>query len=331
MKNIKKLQFIILILLVSAISIQGITIKLGSIAPQGSPWDIALNRIGTEWNRISGGRVKLKIYPGGIAGSQSDMLSKMRIGQLQAAAFTSEGLFLISDDVLLLSLPFLIRTDAELDFILDKMKPVFEAPMIDKGFKILTWSKAGWLNFFSKKVITDPDDFENEKLVRMEGDSKLEPIWKAAGFTTVPFSVDNILFGLQSGMADAIYASPLFSAVNQWFGVASNMCDIKLFPAVGALVISEQAWRRIPPGLKPELERAAAVIIEPLYEETINLEKEAIQIMVDNGLIIHAVSSESEKRWENAFARGVEAAVQEVFSIDVYNDIVSYLEEYRGF
>ena len=69
----------------------GLTIKLGSLAPSGSPWDKGLCRLGAEWQKISNGTVEPKIYPGGIVGDESDMTRKMRIGQLNAAGLSGRG------------------------------------------------------------------------------------------------------------------------------------------------------------------------------------------------------------------------------------------------
>ncbi|HXV74234.1 MAG TPA: TRAP transporter substrate-binding protein DctP, partial [Sphingomonadales bacterium] len=60
------------------------TVKLGTLAPEGSVWYNVLRAMGEEWKRVSNGRVQLRIYPGGVAGDDADMVRKMRIGQLQA-------------------------------------------------------------------------------------------------------------------------------------------------------------------------------------------------------------------------------------------------------
>ena len=66
-----------------------LTIKVGSIAPARSPWDKALRELGREWKKISNGSIRLKIYPGGIAGSEKAMIRKMKIGTLGGAVFTN--------------------------------------------------------------------------------------------------------------------------------------------------------------------------------------------------------------------------------------------------
>ncbi len=72
------------IFLAAAVAAPGITIKLGSLAPAGSPWELGLKRLAAEWEKISGGTVTVKIYAGGVAGDEPDMIRKVRIGTLNA-------------------------------------------------------------------------------------------------------------------------------------------------------------------------------------------------------------------------------------------------------
>ena len=90
-----------------------VTLKIGSAAPTGSPWDITLSKIAAEWKELTNGEVILKIYPGGVAGTEQDMIRRMRLNSLQGATLTSMGLNMIATDTLAVSLPFLIRDDDE--------------------------------------------------------------------------------------------------------------------------------------------------------------------------------------------------------------------------
>ena len=79
MKSTDKIIAVLFLLIILANPIAALTIKLGSLAPVGSPWDNALRELAAEWQKISRGRVNMKIYPGGIAGDEPDMLRKIRI------------------------------------------------------------------------------------------------------------------------------------------------------------------------------------------------------------------------------------------------------------
>ena len=186
-----------------------LTIKMGSVAPEQSPWGTALNRLAAEWSRISNGRVQLKIYHNGIAGDESDMLRKLRIGQLQGVVLTSLGLIEIDPDFIAISMPSLIRDSRELSYVLDKLKPYFAAKLKEKNLAVLGWSKAGWVEFFGKRPILTPDDLKSMKLTIGGQDENFLKVWKLMGYNAVPVAISETLSALNSGMADALYASPL--------------------------------------------------------------------------------------------------------------------------
>ena len=112
------------------------TLKIASIAPENTPWGASLNKLAAEWKTITNGEIELKVYHNGIAGSEADMLRKLKLGQIQGAVFTSFGLNEITPEVLTLSCPFLIRDNAELDLALAGIRGDLEAKIESKGFKI---------------------------------------------------------------------------------------------------------------------------------------------------------------------------------------------------
>src|SRR5690606_15020752 len=68
------------------------TLKLATLVPEGSVWDKELRAMAAEVEKRTQGRVELRIYPGGVAGDEPDVVRKMRIGQLHAASLTLSGL-----------------------------------------------------------------------------------------------------------------------------------------------------------------------------------------------------------------------------------------------
>jgi TRAP-type C4-dicarboxylate transport system substrate-binding protein len=68
------------------------------------------SKVDKELREKSGGRLGLRIYAGGIAGDELDVLKKMRIGQIQCAAFSGLGFGKILPMVRVLDLPYLFKT-----------------------------------------------------------------------------------------------------------------------------------------------------------------------------------------------------------------------------
>ena len=217
-----------------------ITIKVASLAPEGTPWDNRMNILASEWRKISGGTVNIKIYPGGIAGGEEDTIRKVRIGQLQGVILSGMGLKRVSSDLLVLSLPMFFHNNEEIHFILKEMGPVLEASVKKKGFTLIVWQTAGWVNFFSRDSVVYPEDLMKQKLSVTSGESDLEQAWKTAGFNVVQLDTMEIMQGLQTGMIDAFYTTPIMAAAYQWFAMAPYMCRVKVAPLVGAFLISDK-------------------------------------------------------------------------------------------
>src|SRR5262245_45195404 len=89
--------------------------KIATLAPEGSAWMNLFHEWAGAVDKKTNGRVKLKFFAGGVQGDERDAVRKMRLGQINGAAVTGVGLGLINGEVRLLDLPFLVKSDAELD------------------------------------------------------------------------------------------------------------------------------------------------------------------------------------------------------------------------
>ncbi len=325
-------RFVVIITLTVSISLplHALEIKVGSIAPEGSPWDLALKKIAAEWVKISGGTIKFKIYPGGIVGAEPDMIRKMRIGQLQAAIFTGVGMSYISPEVLSLSLPFLVDNDDELDFLMSKTTGYFNELISKKGFHVVTWSKAGWVNLFTTKKVIYPSELKALPFAVSEADPIMLQSWREIGFNAVPLATNDIMTGLQSGMIEAYYAPPLVSAAFQWFAYASNMSDLRIAPMVGGFVLTNKTWQQIPDDIKGKLIAASKKVVEDLYLDTLRLEKEAIATMKKHGLQIHHIPEDVIPQWRKQAEKGYDVFIGKTFPKSFYDDLKTYIAGYRN-
>jgi TRAP-type C4-dicarboxylate transport system substrate-binding protein len=319
-----------IVLIIIGLPLHPLTIKIGSIAPIGSPWDEALKVLAAEWDELSDGAIQLKAYMGGIAGDETDLVRKIRLGQLQAAAITELGLNRVTQEVLALSVPFLIRDDGEFDYVLSEMTPYFDGLAEERGFTVLAWIKAGWVHFFSKEPVVYPADLKKQPLAVPDGDPEILHAWQDLGFRSLPLSIPDYLLGLQSGMIGALYAPPLVAAVYQWFGIANHMCSLAITPVVAAIIVDNRVWSRVDPELKPLLLAAVDRIRRDLEKETNQLTFEGIAVMQNYGLTVHPVPGDAEEEWRATVRKGFELVVGESFRRETYEKIVELIQEYRS-
>jgi TRAP-type C4-dicarboxylate transport system substrate-binding protein len=331
-KQINKLNIALILLPVLfflAGNLHALTIKIGTVAPLRSPWIKELKQLGLEWKKITNGLVDIKVYAGGIAGSESDMIRKIRMGTLGGAVFTNQGITGIYRDAYALNIPFLLDSEAELDYVMEKLAPVFEEEIEKKGFKVLLWAKAGWVHFFSKNPVLCPEDLKKHRLSFTTGASDMGDAWIKAGYRIVPNELKDLMMALQSGMVDAFYLPPLLAASGQYFPMAPNMCSLPVAPLLGGLVISDKLWHEIPDQYKEQMIIVARRMADNLYKKTVELEKDAIDVMKKHKLVINTPPPDAVEKWKAASDKGMDVLIGKTFSQGIYDKMMGYLNEYR--
>jgi len=254
----------------------------------------------------------------------------MRINQIQGAAMSGSGLGKIDSDWLVFQLPFLARTDEELDYLFEKLRPELEKRMEAKGFTFLALTHNGWLRFFSKERIVYPADMRRMKFFVLEGSPEVDQAWKEMGFHIVPLPANDAFAALQSGMVDVFSASPLTGAAFQWFALAPNMTDFHWTPLTAGLVISNRAWQRIPAALRPRLKEATQRALKDMEDEVMAVEDQAIEIMKQNGLVINHVPPDALRKWEELVDTGFRILIGSTISRDLYEQAQTIVAEYRS-
>ncbi len=305
-------------------------IKVGTLAPEGSPWHDALLELSQKWQEISGGRVRVRIYGGGAAGDEPDMLRKMRIGQLHGAALTTVSLITIVPDIEAISFPTTIRTDGELDRVIEKIGPRIEAQLEKKGFKTMTWTSTGWVRFFANDPIVTPDDLRRQKLFFWGSDTAYVELMKQLGFQPVTLAATDLLPSLQTGLVQAFVAPPVAALSFQWFALAKNMTDMPWQPLPGTLVITTKKWRTVPEDIRPAMEQAAAEVGKKLLKRSRVLEIEAIDAMKKHGLKVHSVPAEVQAEWRNLVKeKALPVFRGPRFSAEIHAEVGKTLKEFR--
>ncbi len=324
-----KLSKAVMVLLFLPLLLNAQVIKIGSVAPDRSPWNDALKEMAREWEAISQGQVKLKIYPGGIAGSEDDMIRKMKVGTLGGAVLTNIGLTKIDRDAFVLSTPFIFHSEKEMAYVMERLIPTFEKQMQEKGFKIIIWTMSGWVNFFSKNPVLYPQDLKKQKLSFTTGEPEMEQAWKKSGYNIVPTDLKDLMISLQSGMVEAFYLPPLLAAAGQYFPLAPHMNSLKIAPLVGGMVIMDKVWEKIPENYKQRMMEVVKRLSDKLDGETKVLEKKALDSMLKNGLIIHEPPADSLAKWKEAANKGMDELIGKVFKQETYERLQQILQEYR--
>ena len=306
-----------------------VTVKLATLAPEGTVWHKGLRKMADEWTRLSGGEVKVKIYAGGVAGNESVMVRKMRIGQLHGGALTNIGLLDIEPSAQVIQTPMLIRDYSELDYVMERMSPEFERRLDEKGFVVLSWGDVGWVHFFSKQPMRTPAEAGNFKVFAWEGDPAAVQVFRDAGFKPVVIASTDVIPSLQSGLIDAFPQAPLFALSAQWFALAPNMLDMQWAPLMGATLVTKDVWEKIPEKFHKPFKEAARQAGEGIKEDIRRQDKKAIEVMKQYGLKVVEIDAATHAAWL-ALAESIYPTVRtEMVPPEVFDATKAHVEAYR--
>jgi TRAP-type C4-dicarboxylate transport system substrate-binding protein len=275
-------------------------IRLATLVPDGSVWDKAMKEMGAEWTQSTAGRVQLRVYPGGVAGDEPDIVRKLRIGQLQAAAVTTAGLSDIDPAFQVFGIPMFFDSYPELYAVLAKMEPVLKQRLEAKGFVLLNWGHGGWVYFFTRHPVVTVAEIKKVKMFAWAGDDRWVQLWKTNGYTPVALAATDILTGLQTGMIDAYPTTPLLALTLQWYRHTPNMVGLGMAPLVGGLVMTKQAWNKISEADRAKLMAASHKLEMRLQTGVPRQDTTAVEEMKKRGLTVNTLPPAAVADWRAA-------------------------------
>jgi len=310
-----------------AMAASGVELKLAHLAPDGSLWDKAIEEMGAEWRRRSNGQVSLKIYPGMVAGPDDTVVRKLRHGQLHAAALSYIGLTAIDDAFEIFPVPRFYDSYEEYFYVLDKLEPVLEQRLEDKGLVLLNWGLVGWAHFFTKKPVAKVDDLKGMRIFTAAGDPEMVHIYQRNGYHPVALASTDVITGLQTGMIDALPTTPTLALATQWYRRIPYMHEFGLGPVVGATVITKKAWQRVPEAIRSDLLKAARKSEKRLYSEIPRLEIDAIAEMKKRGLEVTA--SDDLEEWQREADHFIHSMRGTIVPADIFDLAIAARSSYR--
>lgn len=319
-----------LMLWASAAQAAPVVVKLGTLAPDGSPWHTHLKEVGEKWKELSDGQVTVKVFAGGSVGNEADMVKKLRVNSLQASLLTGTGIRDIDPSIQTLLIPMVLTSNEELDYVIAKMTPKFEKILADKGFVSLYWGDAGWVRFFTQKPARTVADMKGVKVFAWAGDENAVEAWKLAGFNPVVVSATDITTSLTTGLLEAVDTTPLVALSFQWYRKAAKMTDIRWAPLVGSLIISKKSWDQVPADLRPKLAAAAKEICDRMNAKGRILEDEAIATMKKDGMEVVTLTEAERQTWQKAAEKAHPWVREKVVPAAVWDEVVKYRDEFRA-
>jgi TRAP-type C4-dicarboxylate transport system substrate-binding protein len=319
-----------LLLLSAPTPLLAVTLKIATLAPDGTSWMQAMREGAAEVEKNTAGRVQIRFYPGGVMGNDSSMLRKIRVGQLQGCTLTGGGLASIYPDSQVYSLPFLFRSLKEVDYVRKQIDPLFLQELEKRGFTSFGLSEGGFAYLMSQNPLHQVDDLKAQKVWVPEGDEISRRAFQALGVSPIPLPLTDVLTGLQTGLIDTVGTSPVGAIALQWHSRVKYLVDAPLLYLYGTLVIQKSAFDRLSAADQEAVRTALTRAFQKINEQNRSDNEGARTALQQQGIQFIVPNTEDLAHWREMMRSAVDQmGEQGLFSRELLNRVRSLLATFR--
>ena len=327
----KKLATLFLALsLVSLPAAAATQIKLATLVPKASYWGGLMDDARGEIKERTAGRVDLKIYFGGVQGTSSKVMQKIKIGQLHGGDFTPTDFQAKLPDLNIYGLPFVFRSLDEVHYVRERMDDVLAEGFAREGF--VTFGFAGdFAIILSNTPVRGLEDLKGRKVWLPEGDDISDRAMKKLQLVPNAKPLSDVMTGLRTGLFDVVAIPPAAAVALQWHTAVKYLTDMPVIYAMQFLAIQERTFNK----LSAEDQRVVRDVLTRVYSE-INERSPLDAVSAKEALANSGIESVEPNAGEFERLQAVMTennramARQGLFSLDVLDTMQQHLDEFRG-
>jgi TRAP-type transport system periplasmic protein len=316
--------------LASAQDIQDRTIKLAYVNAKESAHDLGAKRFAELVDTKSGGKLTVKLFPGGTLGGEAAVASSLQGGILEMSMMGPGILTGMDKDFGVFDTPFLFDDTKEADAILDgpvgkklldKLpdKGLVGLAYWDHGFRILT---------NSKRPVSKAEDIQGLK-IRVQQIPVYIDMITALGANAVPMPFTELYTALETGAVDG-QENPFVSVeVTKFFEVQKYASNTRHAYSPLLVLASKKFWDKLSNDERTVLLDAANEA-KPYERETSRaLDAKAVEILKSNGMTITDIPQEERARMRDMLKPVIEKH-QKTINEALVQELHAELEKVRA-
>jgi TRAP-type C4-dicarboxylate transport system substrate-binding protein len=310
-----------------------VILKFATLVPEGTTWVKAIQRADRELQDATSGAVRFKLYPGGVAGDEKDVLRKMRLGQFHVVGISGASAAGLVPELHVLHAPFLFETGGEVDYVLEQVLLDFRRRFEARGFRLLGFTETGFSYLFSKLTLASPEDLRRSGVLAWvwADDPFSRAVHEAYGTGMAPLAPSDVLVGLQTGAVNTVYAPPAVAVAMQWHTQVGFRTFQPVGWSAGVTLMSEQAWQQ----LSPAHQQILLEITGRLSRNLIGLMRQdnakALAAMEARGLRVSRRATDAEMaEFQRISFELRRAQVGKLYPQELLDRVESLIQEYRA-
>ncbi|MDA0842216.1 MAG: TRAP transporter substrate-binding protein DctP, partial [Planctomycetota bacterium] len=227
-------------------------------------------------------------------------------------------------------LPFLLKTDEEVDLLFEKMFDQIAAEFDKQGFVLLGFSEVGFVHIFSKQKVDSLEALRASKCWTWAEDPVAATALQKIGANPIPLTLADVFTSLQTGVIDTFYSPPLGAIAMQWFTKVKYFQTFPMTHSTGGLVMTKSSFGRLSEEHQAIVKKTALKHMKRLVSMTRSENAEALEELKKAGLEFIPRPSDAEMKDYERIGEAIREELQgKVFSKEILDQVLSALAEFR--
>lgn len=278
------------------------TMKIATVAPEGTPWEKQLRSVKRYVEENTGGRVKVKMFMGGSLGGEKALARRTAQGSIQVFGGSTAALASLVQELNVVEAPYLFNNTRQADRALDNAGVMNQVSGLveARGFKFAFWAENGFRSWFTKeRPIRAPADLNGLRMRSQEATVHLET-YRAFGARPVPIDVTNVLTSLQTGVVDGFDNTPLFAFATSWYQAARHLTLSRHSYQPGIIVYSKTWFDGLPEDIQQVLANIPQDLVVSGRRSVRRMDPVLIRNLERYGIQVHTPSDEERAAFQQA-------------------------------
>lgn len=217
-------------------------IRFGTVAPEGSGWAREGLAFARDVEQRTRGRVKVKLYFGGITGDEMQTIEQARRGHIDAIASGGMSCLDLAPSLRVFRVPGLFRNRAEANYVNGRLQRTIDDEFLKSGFINLGELSIGPDMFFTKAPVRSMSELMQQPLWIWDLDPVLVAALPAMGLQPIAVSLPDALHAFEGGRVRGFVAVPTAALAFQWSTQARYLSDLHMGILRGCVVVTTRAF-----------------------------------------------------------------------------------------
>src|SRR5690606_27875293 len=236
-------------------------LKLGHNLDQSTSVHKAMVFMGERLHELSGGTMRVDVYPSGQLGSERELIELLQVGSLAMTKVSASPMEGFVPEMRIFSIPYMFRDEDHLwRFLESDVGKGILAKGEAKRLRGIGYYDAGSRSFYSQcgtgKPIRTPSDLSGLKVRVQESQTSVRMI-QALGGSATPIAWGELYTALQQGIVDGAENNPPSFYLSRHYEVCKYYSLNEHTAVPDVLVISTLVWEDLTPQQQQWLQEAA--------------------------------------------------------------------------